>query len=85
MRQLYRRRRDLLTATLSEFLPGLPIGGVAAGLHLMLNLPPGTDENALLSTAAERSIRVFGAAQYRVRPRNAPPAIVIGYGCIANR
>jgi len=83
MRQLYRRRRDLLTAALSEFLPGLPIGGVAAGLHLMLNLPPGTDEHALLVAAAEHSIRVFGAAQYRARLRNAPPAIVIGYGCIA--
>jgi GntR family transcriptional regulator/MocR family aminotransferase len=83
MRQVYRRRRDLLTAALSDFLPDLRIGGVAAGLHLMLSLPAGTNENALLASAAERSIRVFGAAQYRARPRHAPPAIVIGYGCIA--
>jgi len=52
----------------------------------MLNLPPGTDENALLSTAAERSIRVFGAVKdglatqpvRLVRP-GLPPAF-LGHG-----
>src|SRR5207248_969200 len=44
MRQVYRRRRDRLVAALAEVLSELQIGGVAAGLHLMVNLPSGTDE-----------------------------------------
>jgi GntR family transcriptional regulator/MocR family aminotransferase len=84
MRQVYRRRRDLLAAALAEFLPNLKIGGVAAGLHLMLDLPPGADEAAIIAAADAQSIRVFGAARYRTRPRDGAPAIVLGYGCVAD-
>ena len=83
MRQVYRRRRDLLTAALAEFLPNLPIGGVAAGLHLMLHLPAGTDERTVVAAAATRSIHVFGASRYRARPRETAPALVIGYGGVS--
>jgi GntR family transcriptional regulator/MocR family aminotransferase len=83
MRQVYRRRRDLLTAALAEFLPNLPIGGVAAGLHLMLHLPAGTDERTVVAAAATRSIHVFGASRYRARPHEAAPALVIGYGGVS--
>jgi len=83
MRQVYRRRRDLLTAALAEYLPDLPIGGVAAGLHLMLHLPAGTDESAVIAAAARRSIHVFGVSRYRARPSDGPPALVIGYGCVS--
>ena len=66
-----------------EFLPEIRVGGVAAGLHLMLDLPAGSDESAVVAEADAQSIRVFGAARYRARPREAPPALVLGYGCIA--
>ena len=84
MRQVYRRRRDLLTAAVAEFLPDLRIGGVAAGLHLMMDLPAGSDESAVVAEAEQSSIRLFGAARYRARPRQSPPALVIGYGCAAD-
>jgi GntR family transcriptional regulator/MocR family aminotransferase len=84
MRQIYRRRRDLVTAALAEFLPHVQIGGVAAGLHLMMNLPPGTNERDLVRIALDRSIRIYGASQYRARPRDDQPAIVLGYGCVAD-
>jgi len=73
----------LLTAALAEFLPNLPIGGVAAGLHLMLHLPAGTDERTVVAAAATRSIHVFGASRYRARPRETAPALVIGYGGVS--
>ncbi|MGI9026818.1 MAG: PLP-dependent aminotransferase family protein [Burkholderiaceae bacterium] len=83
MRLVYRTRRDLLAAALTEYLPHLPVGGVAAGLHLMVNLPPGIDEKALVRAALEKSIHVFGASAYRVRPREDLPAIILGYGCVS--
>ena len=67
---------------LQEFLPHLHVGGVAAGLHLMVNLPPDTDEKEVVRAAGEKSIRIFGASVCRVRPRKDEPAIVLGYGCV---
>jgi len=83
MRQIYRHRRDVLVDALQEFLPQLPVGGVAAGLHLMINLPADTDETEIVRAAREKSIRIFGASDYRVRPRKDEPAIVLGYGCVS--
>jgi GntR family transcriptional regulator/MocR family aminotransferase len=82
MRQVYRYRRDLLTAALAEHLPQLRVEGVAAGLHLMLKLPPGVDEKSLLRAAQEQSIYVFGVSTYRALARDDEPAIILGYGCV---
>lgn len=84
IRRVYRQRRDLPVAALARHLPGLPVSGVAAGLHLMVNLPPAIDENALLGAAREQSVHVFGAGACRTRPRADQPAIVLGYGCVAD-
>ena len=54
--------------------------GVAAGLHLLLRLPPGTDEAAVVERLRERRIRIRGLAGYRLTPRAGEPALVIGYG-----
>jgi len=82
MRQVYHRRRDLLIDALREFFPDLRVRGVAAGLHLMLDLPKGSDEREVLRAAESRSIRIFGASRYRIRTAGHDAAIVLGYGCI---
>ena len=82
MRPIYRRRRDALAAALAEFLPGSRVRGVSAGLHLMVDLPPGIDEQRLQRAALEHSIRLFVAGSYRAQPRADQPAMVLGYGCI---
>ena len=77
-RREYHERRDRLVGAL-EPLPGCQVEGVAAGLHLVLRLPPGTDEPAVVQRLHERRIRVRGLASYALmHPR--PPALVIGYG-----
>ena len=60
--------------------PGCRVTGVAAGLHLLLRLPPGTDEAAVVERLAERRIRIRGLAGYRLTPRADEPALVLGYG-----
>ena len=57
---------------------GFEVGGVAAGLHLLLRLPPGTDEAAVVERLAEQRIRIRGLACYSLSPQ--PPALVLGYG-----
>jgi GntR family transcriptional regulator/MocR family aminotransferase len=77
-RREYRERRDRLVQALAE-LPGCALAGVAAGLHLVLRLPPGTDENAVVEQLEARRVRVRGLASYALTHAR-EPALVIGYG-----
>ena len=79
-RQIYRRRRDALVGALRAYLPALRFYGVAAGLHLMVELDQSVDEQAVLAAAKRRLIRVYGASAYRAKPQSGPPALVVGYG-----
>jgi GntR family transcriptional regulator/MocR family aminotransferase len=79
MRTAYRRRREAVVAALSELLPDCRISGMAAGLHLLLELPSGTDATAVVERAAELQVGVVSIDRYRLRP-GGPPSLVIGYG-----
>ena len=54
-------------------LHGCRVDGVAAGLHLLLRLPPGTDEDAVVARLAEHRIRVSGLATYALDPHRTSP------------
>lgn len=82
-RREYRARRDTLVQALRA-LDGCTVDGVAAGLHLLLRLPQGTDEDAVVARLAERRIRVNGLNTYRLRPVSTDPALVLGYGRLPN-
>ena len=77
VRRRYRQRRDALTAALAELLPRWPVRGIAAGLHLLVDLPPGTDEDALSTAARARGLLVQPLAPMRFAP--GPPGLVLGY------
>ncbi|MFI6036895.1 PLP-dependent aminotransferase family protein [Streptomyces sp. NPDC051315] len=64
MRQRYRRRRDRLVEALAEHAPHVEVTGVAAGLHAVLRLPPGT-ERSTLKAAAWQGIALDGLAAFR--------------------
>ncbi|MFI6645256.1 PLP-dependent aminotransferase family protein [Streptomyces sp. NPDC050504] len=81
MRQRYRARRDRLVAELAARAPHVTATGIAAGLHAVLRLPPGTERSAV-KAAAWRGVAVEGLADYRhpdaVRGP-APDGLVVGY------
>ncbi|GGU74533.1 GntR family transcriptional regulator [Streptomyces litmocidini] len=79
MRLRYRRRRDQLVAAVAAHSPETRVSGIAAGLHAVLALPPGT-EQATLRAAAWRGLAVQGVDRFR-RP-TVPPTLdglVVGY------
>ncbi|MFE1951046.1 PLP-dependent aminotransferase family protein [Streptomyces sp. NPDC059524] len=81
MRQHYRRRRDLVVRTLAERAPHIRVSGIAAGLHAVLELPPGTEESALRA-ARRAGLALDGLHAYRhpdsaMAPRD---GLVISYG-----
>ena len=79
-RLMYRRRRDMLVAQVSDQAPRVRVSGVAAGLHAVLELPAGWDEDDIVERAARRGLAVEGLGGYGSRGAARPPALVIGYG-----
>jgi GntR family transcriptional regulator / MocR family aminotransferase len=78
-RLAYRRRRDRLVAELRRRAPQARVSGIAAGLHALVDLPPGLSEDHVVARARERGLAVTGLATFdhgSPRPRE---ALVVGY------
>ncbi|TWE20907.1 PLP-dependent aminotransferase family protein [Kitasatospora atroaurantiaca] len=83
VRARYRSRRDALVGALHRTLPTATVRGVAAGLHLYLDLPAGVPEAAVVSAAAARRLRVEPVAGMRLSPGG--PALTLGYAGLPER
>jgi GntR family transcriptional regulator/MocR family aminotransferase len=83
MRARYRARRDILVAALARELPEAGVRGVAAGLHAIVELPDGDDEQAIRDEAGRRGIALQVMDSYRIAPRERPPTLLLGYGQIS--
>jgi GntR family transcriptional regulator/MocR family aminotransferase len=80
MRTLYRRRRDTLVATLASRAPHVHVAGIAAGLHVVLELPAGTEE-ATMARAEALGLAVIGLRTFRHPDAedDRPDGLVVGY------
>ncbi|CAM5258188.1 MocR-like pyridoxine biosynthesis transcription factor PdxR [Streptomyces narbonensis] len=87
MRQQHRVRRDRLASVLAERVPRVRVTGLSAGLHALVELPPGT-ERAAVAAAARHGVAVEGLADYR-HPEALGPALpdglVVGYATPPDR
>jgi GntR family transcriptional regulator/MocR family aminotransferase len=82
-RQLYRKRRDALLGALAEHLPNWRPVSVAAGLHLVVRLPDGTDDQAISAELAERGVNALPLSGYCHRGTVPPyPGLVLGYALL---
>jgi GntR family transcriptional regulator/MocR family aminotransferase len=81
VRTRQRRRRDALLAGLRAHLPQARVAGVAAGLHLLIELPGGTPDTVLAERAARAGVRVHPLSWHRLAP--GPPGLVLGYAAQA--
>ncbi|MFD9477136.1 PLP-dependent aminotransferase family protein [Streptomyces nojiriensis] len=81
MRLQYQRRRNELVARLAADAPHLRVSGVAAGLHIVLGLPPGTEPDVIRS-AARQGLALHGLSYFRHPDAVGPHAdgLVVGYG-----
>jgi GntR family transcriptional regulator/MocR family aminotransferase len=98
MRLRYRDRREALVDALQDLLPAATMSGAPAGLHTLVILPDGSDENVLVREAASRRVGVVGLTAHCVSadPPPAPgtwsqdagagralaPGLVVGYGSL---
>jgi GntR family transcriptional regulator/MocR family aminotransferase len=80
MRAEYRRRRDLMVEEIEKVLPEAKVRGVAAGLHIPVELPDGWDEGAIIDAARARGINLVAEGPSWIGPRGGPPTLLLGYG-----
>lgn len=80
LRLVYRRRRDSLVAALGRRAPEARVTGIAAGLHAVVELPPGLGEDEVVTRAAQRSLTLEGLGAYAQAAHDRGPALVVGYG-----
>ncbi|SDD01709.1 MocR-like pyridoxine biosynthesis transcription factor PdxR [Actinokineospora iranica] len=81
-RLLYRRRRDALVAAVAAELPGWQAHGVAAGLHLVLRLPDGSDDTVVQNALAERGVNAPALSGYSLTEPPFP-GLVVGYASLS--
>ncbi|MEU6049965.1 PLP-dependent aminotransferase family protein [Streptomyces xanthochromogenes] len=82
MRLRYRRRRDELVTALAEQVPHIGVTGLAAGLHVVLSLPPGLDERTVVQAANWRGLAIQGLGAFRHPDATSAQwgGLVVGYG-----
>ena len=78
-RLAYRRRRDRLVAELRRRAPQAQVSGIAAGLHALVDLPPGLSEAEVIERARERGLGITGLANFHHGSTSHPEALVVGY------
>ncbi len=86
MRNSYKQRRDVLITQLlqSRFGDKIEVSGQDAGLHLLLNVNNGMNEQQLVQSAKKQGVRVYGLSEYCSFEFDSIPqsTLVIGYSCI---
>ena len=79
MRARYRRRRDAVLEALSDELPEATPRGIAAGLHVTVQLLDSDNEEAIREEARHRRVELETMTDYRPNVTDRPPALVLGY------
>nr|WSX50187.1 PLP-dependent aminotransferase family protein [Streptomyces sp. NBC_00974] len=78
MRLRYRRRRDELVAAVGD---RVGVSGIAAGLHAVLDLPPGGERAALRAAAwQDLGLRPLSSFRHPEAAGEAREALVVGFG-----
>ncbi|MFJ6481444.1 MULTISPECIES: MocR-like pyridoxine biosynthesis transcription factor PdxR [unclassified Streptomyces] len=80
MRLRYRSRRDQLVTVLAARAPEVRVTGISAGLHAVLELPPGRESPALTAARAA-GLALDGLSSYQHPADPSPPreGLVVGY------
>jgi GntR family transcriptional regulator/MocR family aminotransferase len=78
MRVRYRSRRDAMTAALATHLPEALVRGIAAGLHVTVELPAHRDESAIAAAARARGVIISTLSDYSTT-FSGQPTLILGY------
>ena len=64
MRNIYKKKREVLISAIRRLLPDSEIAGADAGLHIILKIRNGMNEEELIKAARDQGVRVYGFSKY---------------------
>jgi GntR family transcriptional regulator/MocR family aminotransferase len=79
-RQRFRARRAALLTALERMLPQCRVRGAEAGLHLLLELPAGSDPAAIIAEAKRHDMLLCDIDELRFQPEPGEHRLMLGYG-----
>ncbi|SDZ12421.1 GntR family transcriptional regulator / MocR family aminotransferase [Proteiniborus ethanoligenes] len=81
MRNVYKKKREILVGKITELDKDIEIMGADAGLHLLLRINNGMTEKELVETALKVGVKVYGLSKYYVDKSyiGEKPTILLGY------
>lgn len=81
MRNLYKKKRELLVRAIKTLGSGMEVLGAEAGLHLLLRVNNGMTEERLESAALKYGVKVYGVSKYYSDKKNLDSrgTVLIGY------
>lgn len=84
MRGIYKMKHDTLMNALKVFPKSCRIKGENAGVHLLLELPKGSDEKWFVEEAKKRGIRIQGLSQccFAESMESLTPTLILGYAVL---
>lgn len=84
MRNIYKRKRELLVHNLERMEIKNKIQGADTGLHLILKVDNGMTEEELVSSALQKKVKIYGMTKYYLDKtyQQKSPEILIGFASI---
>ncbi|OGO78732.1 MAG: GntR family transcriptional regulator [Clostridiales bacterium GWB2_37_7] len=81
MRNIYKRKREILVRSIEELNCGMEVLGAEAGLHLLLKVNNGMTEEQLAASALQAGVKVYEMSKYYYDKSHIGkiPKILIGY------
>ncbi len=85
MRNIYRRKREILADTMLKTSCPIRVLGADAGLHVMVKVDNHMSEEQLIASALRQGVKVYGSSKYYYDKALLPkqPAIILGYAVIS--
>jgi len=84
MRNIYKRKREVLVRSIKELNCGMEVLGADTGLHLLLKVDNGMTEEQLESSALLHGIKVYGVSKYYLDKNHFEkiPRVLIGFAAM---
>ena len=85
MRNIYKKKRELLVMLIKKYLIGTEIIGTNSGLHLLLKVNNGMTEEELINRAKEKKIKILGLSNSYSNRNIETNTIFLGYASLSNK
>lgn len=83
MRKLYRRKLEMVLASIKPYSSTITIIGEQSGLHVVLAVNNGMTEDTLVTKAAAAGVKIYPVSLYSMAEQNLPhPQIILGFAGI---